>query len=454
MPREQRDRLLLSEPENERVVNLRLDAALYGDSTKSFVDNCLRPTLEPGFMPHHLLHSVYTAYCKEHGYTPLGMSKFISHLRTVLPHNFVERRWSPMSNGKRDRVPAHWEYVTTLPGAFVSLTPNDGWSGSGENAPPPTDPVWVCRKSKCEEGGLMEFSDFWNPPEPPDEDGGDWGDGDNNPSTPPIPPIPDEGVQGGSENLVVSNCTVDNPEQREIRGVQGGSTVQPGDLVREKSTVAVLEKTDTEISDTSIQEGGQSLDTLDNNPAQAIQEPPAKPVPSFNADVELKRSESSLGLETDYSTFPHRRSDNLHAQTKLANRIKEQLLAATDKQELVIAKEEHGDNQVNWVWRNLLTESQREKVRALAQTEQLNLLSYGKSEKSPQVSQADPWLEQENLAVMARELDSCPDRETLASLRLCWPPYALNAACKRLGAEKQAQILCWVNELNQLPTAN
>jgi hypothetical protein len=172
MPRVERDRILLSEPENSRVVNLRLDAALYGDSTKSFVDNCLRPTLEPGFMPHHLLHTVYTAYCKEHGYTPLGMSKFISHLRTVLPQNFVERRWSPMSDGKRDRVPAHWEYVTTVPGAFVSISQNDRWSGSGENAPPPTDPLWVCRKSKCEEGGLMEFADFWNPPEPPDDDGG------------------------------------------------------------------------------------------------------------------------------------------------------------------------------------------------------------------------------------------------------------------------------------------
>jgi len=453
MPREQRDRILLSEPENERVVNLRLDAALYGDSTKSFVDNCLRPTLEPGFMPHHLLHSIYTAYCKEHGYTPLGMSKFISHLRTVLPHNFVERRWSPMSNGKRDRVPAHWEYVTTVPGAFVSLTQNDGWSGSSENAPPPTDPVWVCRKSKCEEGGLMEFSDFWNPPEPPDDDGGNWGSSDNNPSTPPTPSQPNEGVQGGSKNQVVSNCTVDKPEQREIRGVQGGSTVQPVDLAKEKSTVAVLEKIELEISNTSIQEGGQSLDTLDKKPELVIQGLLAKPVPLCKAHVKLW-SESSLGGETDYSTFPHRRSDNLQAQIKLANRIKEQLLAATDKQHLAVAKQEHGDNQVNWVWKRLLTESQRDKLRALAQTEQLNLLSDGNCEKSPQVSQVDSWLEEENLAAMARELDSCSDRSTLASLRLCWPPYAMNAACKRLGAEKHAQILCWVNELNQLPTSN
>jgi len=375
MAREERDRILLSEPENERIVNLRLDAALYGDSTKSFVDNCLRPTHQPGFMPHHLLHTVYTAYCKEHGYTPLGMSKFISHLRTVLPHNFVERRWSPMSEGKRERVPAHWEYVTTLPGAFVSLTQNDAFRGSGEKVPPPTDPIWVCRKSKCEEGGLMEFADFWNPPEPPDDDGDDEGGSDNNLPTPPIPPQPSLAVQGGSKNEGVSNCTLDKPEQREIKGVQGGSTVQPGGFGIEKSTVAVLEKNEVEIFSTSIEGGGQTLDTLDKKPEPAIKEPPAKKTaPKFKAHVGLTWNEPSLGNEPDYSTFPHRRSNNLQAMTKLANTIKEQLLAATHKEELAVVKGEHGDNQVNWVWKRLLTESEREKVKATAQALQLNLL--------------------------------------------------------------------------------
>jgi len=451
MPRVERDRILLSEPENSRVVNLRLDAALYGDSTKSFVDNCLRPTLEPGFMPHHLLHTVYTAYCKEHGYTPLGMSKFISHLRTVLPQNFVERRWSPMSDGKRDRVPAHWEYVTTVPGAFVSISQNDRWSGSGENAPPPTDPLWVCRKSKCEEGGLMEFADFWNPPEPPDDDGGDWGGHDNNPPRPPIPSQPYLGVQGGSENSALSNCTLDKPEQREIKGVQGGSTVQPGDLAREKSTVAVLEKMETEISSTAIKGGGQTLDTLDKKPEPAIKEPPRKTGPKFKAHIGLKWSEPVSGDETDYSTFPHRRSDNLRAKIKQAFRIKEQLLAATNSFELATVSKEHGENQVSWVWRNLLTEAEQNKVRATAQTFQLSLLTPINNEEESQKPPTDPWLEEEALRAMARDLDSCPDRETLASLRLCWPPYAMNAACKLLEPGKYAQVRQWVLELNNHP---
>jgi hypothetical protein len=326
-------------------------------------------------MPHHLLHTVYTAYCKEHGYTPLGMSKFISHLRTVLPHNFVERRWSPMSEGKRERVPAHWEYVTTLQGAFVSLKPQDAFRGSGENAPPPTDPIWVCRKSKCEEGGLMEFSDFWNPPFPPDDDGDDGGGGDNNPSTPPIPPQPSLAVQGGSKNEGVSNCTLDKPEPREIKGVQGGSTVQHGGFGIEKSTVAVLEKNEVEISSTAIKGGGQTLDTLDKQPEPTIKEPPLqKTAPFFKAHIGLTWNEPSLGNEPDYSTFPHRRSNNLQAMTKLANTIKERLLAANHQEELAAAKLEYGDNQVNWVWKCLLTESEREKVKATSLALQLNLL--------------------------------------------------------------------------------
>jgi hypothetical protein len=86
---------------------------------KSFVDLCLRPSANASFVPHHLLHSWYVAYCKEHGYTPLGMSKFISHLKTVLPRNFADRGWSPMVNGQRSKVAAHWEYLVPVEGAFV-----------------------------------------------------------------------------------------------------------------------------------------------------------------------------------------------------------------------------------------------------------------------------------------------------------------------------------------------
>ncbi|HEY9707094.1 MAG TPA: hypothetical protein V6D48_02695, partial [Oculatellaceae cyanobacterium] len=273
--------------------------------------------------------------------------------------------------------------------------------------------------------------------------------GDNNPPIPPTPPSSHEGVQGGSRNQAVSNCTVDNPERREIKGVQGGSTVQSKDFGLEKSTVAVLEKNAPEISPTSISSGGQRVDTLDKKTEQSIKEPSVKPGPEFKAHIGLKWS-VSLGSEADYSTFPHRSSDNLQAKIKQAFRIKEQLLAATDKEKLVAVKQEHGANQVNWVHDILLTFSEREKVKATGQTEQLNLLDHSYCKESPQSQSSDPWLKQENLADMAQSLDSCPDCSTLADLRLCWPAYAMNAACKLLSAEKHAQIKGWVLELNRL----
>jgi hypothetical protein len=160
MPRQERERILLSPPESEQAMNLALDAALYGDSTKSFVDLCLRPSEDSGFVPHYQIHNWYVAYCREHGYTPLGMSKFISHLKTVLPRNFQDRRWTPAINGKRERISAHWKNVVPLPNIFVSSEP--GINNSDQN------PSWFCVKSRCEEGGLMDFEDFWQPktPEP------------------------------------------------------------------------------------------------------------------------------------------------------------------------------------------------------------------------------------------------------------------------------------------------
>jgi putative DNA primase/helicase len=89
--------------------------------------------------------------------------------------------------------------------------------------------------------------------------------------------------------------------------------------------------------------------------------------------------------ESDYSTFPHRASDNMQAKRNLANKIKEQLLEAHSKEELTAVKEKHGENQTNWVWRNLLSEGEREKLRAIALTQQLDLLSLAPGTEAAQV---------------------------------------------------------------------
>ncbi|MGK7873207.1 MAG: DUF3854 domain-containing protein [Xenococcaceae cyanobacterium] len=221
MPREERDRILLGEPTNSRVINAITDAALYGDSTKSFVDLCLRPSDNPGNVPNHMLHSWYVAYCDKHGYTPMGMSKFISHLKTILPKNHVQRGWSPMTNGKRSQVSAHWEYIVSLRGALVTINngADNGYQGSANQ-----EPEWKCMKSKCVEGGLFEFEDFWNPPEPP---------GPPQPPQPPQPPEPDDGGPGGGgpdNNPPTADPAPDSdsksPEPPSSKGVQGVHAVQ------------------------------------------------------------------------------------------------------------------------------------------------------------------------------------------------------------------------------------
>jgi hypothetical protein len=260
MPREERDRILLSPPENERVVNLTLDSALYGDSTKSFVDLCLRPSENAISVPNHLLHSWYAAYCVQHGYTPLGMSKFISHLKTILPRNFAERGWTPMVDGKRNRVAAHWQFIAPVEGAFMKpdTAPNNPFTGK-----PADNVTWICIKAACEEGGLMDFEDFWNPPQPPPDNS------DNNcistTSTqfflPPLPPTEPaqsvQGVQGGTD-------FAESLKQRNSGGVQGVQAVQGIGLHDEKNAVCVAEKLEVEKSLISVTGGGQTESKVDS----------------------------------------------------------------------------------------------------------------------------------------------------------------------------------------------
>lgn len=268
MPREERDRILLSPPENERVVNLTLDSALYGDSTKSFVDLCLRPSPNPevGFMPNHLLHSWYVAYCQQHGYTPLGMSKFISHLKTILPRNFVDRHWAAMRDGKRSRVAAHWEFIAPVEGAFVKTDveiENDPFRGRTEK----NNPTWICIKAQCEEGGLMDFDDFWQPPQVA-QTLNIHSDNKLNEDDLPLPPLPPpkqpefvQGVQSVQKNA-------ESLKQRNSGGVQGVQGVQGIGSDREKNAVYVAEKlevqSEVQKTLTSVAVGGQTECNLDS----------------------------------------------------------------------------------------------------------------------------------------------------------------------------------------------
>jgi phage/plasmid-associated DNA primase len=401
MPREERDHILLAPPENERVINLSLDSALHGDSTKSFVDLCLRPSAEASFIPSHLLHTWYGAYCKEHGYTPLGMSKFISHLKTVLPRNFADRRWSPMVNGDRSRVVAHWEYLVPVEGAFiksdVQLQP--------EAFRPPTpanNPTWICIKAQCEEGGLMEFEDFWNPPQPPSNDC-DNNCANGNISQSPLPsPLPQERAKSGS-TVQGGSIFAESLEQRNLGGVQGGSTVQGIGLDLEKNKISVLSEPSPEKSLTvalmGVLEGGQDACKVDS--CTLTQD-------KVNSQLNLLGSPLS-------TTNP---GENETQGTK----------AVTDKEvqqpRLPVYQRSDGGYEVE------------------------------SSLVSPAQNDAEiNWMSEEVIQDIFEALQLCEDAENLSILRACWTSEeakrAMNAACKRLTKEKYAQIMQWVIELNQ-----
>jgi putative DNA primase/helicase len=172
-------------------------------------------------------------------------------------------------------------------------------------------------------------------------------------------------------------------------------------------------------------------------------------------------TEPSLPFEDDssYSTYPHLVSKDPRAQRNEAEKIRQLLLAANTKDELA-AIHDQWSTRYDWVWERM-SSKERNKVDAVTKVEQLNLLDVKpqpKVEEEPQSqsrvpSQESPvedeWLDPEELKNMALALESCESKETLALLRECWPPHALNKACKLLTPEKHEQIKRWVIEQRQ-----
>lgn len=159
MPRAERDALLLQPSTNSRIRLAKLDAATYGDPVRSFIDLCLRPTDDASAIQNHELHSWFIAYCKAHGYSDnRGMSKFTSHLKTVLPQHHV-----PRHRQDGELQPACWTRMALLPGVMVDVSLTEDASNGYQGKPnhQPHEPEWRCAKFRCSEGGLLAFEE-WN----------------------------------------------------------------------------------------------------------------------------------------------------------------------------------------------------------------------------------------------------------------------------------------------------
>jgi DNA primase len=158
MPKAERDAILLQPSKNSRIRLAKVDAAIYGDPVRSFIDLCFRPTESASAIQNHELHSWFIAYCKAHGYSDnRGMSKFIAHLKTVIPQHHVPRH---RKDGSLNA--AHWVHMALLPGVMVDVSlaedASNGYQGKPNQQHP--EPEWRCAKFRCSEGGLLAFEEW------------------------------------------------------------------------------------------------------------------------------------------------------------------------------------------------------------------------------------------------------------------------------------------------------
>ena len=145
IPRERREWILANLSLYERIETAMADASISGDPVRYFVDLCLRPTPSGEAsisIQNHMLHTWYEAFCLVHGYQRMSMSRFVSHLKTILPNQFQPRKRALVAdNPDRPWVPAHWTGLKVLPTVFESAE----------------DGSVRCIKSDCVEGGLAAF---------------------------------------------------------------------------------------------------------------------------------------------------------------------------------------------------------------------------------------------------------------------------------------------------------
>ncbi len=121
--------------------------------------------------------------------------------------------------------------------------------------------------------------------------------------------------------------------------------------------------------------------------------------------------------EPDYSTFPHLTCDTIEAKRNQSQKIKQRLLQATSREELTAIKQEKSDR-FKWVWRNLLTDAERGKLKAIANTDQLNFLDLAQGES---ITVADEVRDLINGLIDAAQFDCLAEVVVSFALAKRWP---------------------------------
>jgi putative DNA primase/helicase len=158
--------------------------------------------------------------------------------------------------------------------------------------------------------------------------------------------------------------------QRDLKALPSQTQGDQGDLINQ---IKELEKTNQSLLEKLRSLEEKNLILLEGS---SKEETPAL-VSLTQTEQEIQISlEPPVQLSPDYSTYPHRTSNDIRAKKNRADRCKEQMLLCTTSEELEQFKSEGGfsKSEIEWVYGYLLLSEQQAKVDEAEIAQQMNLL--------------------------------------------------------------------------------
>ncbi len=139
--RDRRDYLIKnSNVEFAGIRELKAQAAIYSDSMKGFIDQCLEPAAaESQTLTTDALFSAYRAYCHSTGLKPTAQNKLISRLAEEIPQ-FLKPRTTRRHQGQKYNIPKHFFKIAFSPNIFQHK-----------------DGDWHCDRAFLTEGNMQLF---------------------------------------------------------------------------------------------------------------------------------------------------------------------------------------------------------------------------------------------------------------------------------------------------------
>lgn len=163
-----------------------------------------------------------------------------------------------------------------------------------------------------------------------------------------------------ADDTVTDSLTDKSPSNAKFDGYDGSNQIQSEN---DNLLFGDSERNNSSNSGINNKETNQFHPSHSSDPAQ-----------SGNSSVTDSSSDSNPSV-IDYSTFPATRSDDYRHKQKEAQKIRQQFLAIQSKEDMDQLKASYKGQgeQANWVWHNLLTQAERDRIKYAKTIEQSSL---------------------------------------------------------------------------------